>query len=162
MNITKVVCTVTLILMLGVVSPLLLQAEDKAPFGLSQYMKPHTLTEMDYLLIQFNIVWNGYLSPPQYYVRSYPVSFSLERMTFICHFTISNKRTQTDTKPFLGMQRSEQRSVLEETIEGLVIMLKQDFPEIDKTLFEARYSLTANGKSRDFAVYIKGKLIFLD
>ena len=98
--------------------------------SLKPYMAPKAVSELEWELLQFNLLWIRAYSGNADYVTSLPVWFETKTMRFRATFQLQEKRDPTDPEPWSKMSRTERASILQGPIDQLILMLGQSFPEI--------------------------------
>lgn len=121
------------------------------------------VSEVDWNLLQFNLLWHDAYGDGEY-VKSRPVFFDYESMTFKARLRVAEKRWFDDDAPFFSLSESQQRATLQGVSDYLLDLLSKNFPKvsrIEKHLEITFVYLQPGGGSSDVGVYRDGKLIML-
>lgn len=81
-------------------------ARDQHSRLLKPYLTPRTVTNLEWDLLQFNMLWQGSHSGDVSYLTSFPVIFDPKAMRFRATFAVQEKRTYDEPSPFLSWSNS--------------------------------------------------------
>jgi hypothetical protein len=121
------------------------------------------VSEVDWNLLQLNLLWHDDYGDGEY-VKSHPVFFDYESMTFKARLRVAEKRWFDDDAPFFSLSESEQRATLQGVSDHLVDLLSRKFPKvsgIERHLEITFVYLQTGGGSSDVGIYRDGKLNLL-
>ena len=132
--------------------------------GLQSYAKTEKhVTELEWNLLQFNLIWHDSYGDGEY-VKSSPVFFDYESMTFEARLRVADKRDFSDPEPFFSLQSSRQEAVLQGVADYLVDLLTVHFPKvvnIQKHVEITFVYMQTGGGSSNVGIYRDGRLTLL-
>jgi hypothetical protein len=132
---------------------------------LKPYLTPRTVTNLEWDLLQFNMLWQGSYSDDVSYLTSFPVIFDPKARRFRATFAVQEKRTYDDPSPFLSLPRAQRESIFQGAIDQLVELLGQSFPEVKnhRGLVYVEFWFRAKSGGRSVvAKYENGNLILAE
>lgn len=121
------------------------------------------VTELDWNLLQFNLLWHDSYGDGEY-VKSSPLFFDYQTMMFKANLRVANKRDYKDPEPFLSLPTSSQRAILQGVVDYLLKLLTQQFPKLDSMQSHVQVTFTyrqPGGGSSTVATYSNGQLKLL-
>jgi len=121
------------------------------------------VTELDWNLLQFNLLWHDSYGDGEY-VKSFPLFFDYESMTFKARLRVTDKRDYLDPEPFLSLPVSRQQAILQGVTDYLLDLLSKNFPRV--TSIQRYVEITfeyiqTGGGSSTVGTYRDGRLILL-
>jgi len=157
--------TLTIAVVISVLCGIAVTAQTQStPSGLKAYSSTEKrVTELDWNLLQFNLLWNDSYGDGEF-VKSSPVFFDFESMTFKARLRVADKRDYRDPEPFLSLPASRQQAVLQGVADYLVDMLAKHFPKvvnIQKHVEITFVYLQTGGGSSTVGTYRDGRLTVL-
>lgn len=105
-------------------------SRDQNARALKQYLAPRQVTELEWELVQFNLIWQGARVGSADYVTSHPLSFDAKAMRFRATFSIQEKREFNDPEPWFQLPRARRESTIQGAVDHLLDLLAQSFPEV--------------------------------
>jgi hypothetical protein len=147
-------CTIKLAIFLtAFVTSISVQADsqiDQNKRALKSLLVPHTITALEWELLQFNVNVNRPITNSisyDYVNTSPPVLFDSKLMKLHALFFVKDKRDHDDSAPFFKLSRSERESILQSHVDELITLLELYFPDIKniRSLFYAEFSYRSSG-----------------
>jgi hypothetical protein len=155
----------SMIVALAVLCTIVGAAQPQADAGaLQSYAKTEKrVTELDWNLLQFNLLWHDAYGDGEY-VKSSPISFDFESMTFEALLRVADKRDSRDPEPFFSLPPSRQKAELQGVADYLVRLLALHFPKvvnIQKHVEITFVYMQTGGGSSNVGTYRDGRLTVL-